>query len=88
MNMNEADRSSLLRKIQAEDFAIYEAALYLDGHPACQKALKYYHEHKKLCEGYKAEYERHFGPLTLYRNQNESGWDWTTGPWPWEKEGN
>lgn len=29
--MNERER--LLRRIQAEDFAVYETVLYLDGHP-------------------------------------------------------
>ena len=88
MNLNDTDRTALLHKIQAEDFAIYEAALYLDGHPNSKKALKYYHEHKRIADMLKAEYEQRFGPLTIYNNQNDSHWDWVSGPWPWEKEGN
>ena len=88
MNTHETDRAALLRQLQAEDFAIYEVTLYLDGHPHCQKALKYYHEHKRIAEALKAEFEQRFEPLTIYGNRNEIGWDWVNSPWPWEKEGN
>lgn len=88
MNTDNNERSALLHQIQAEDFALYEVALYLDGHPQCKKALKYYHEHKKLADTLRAEYEQRFGPLTLNNNRNDSHWDWVNGPWPWEKEGN
>ena len=43
---------------------------------------------KKLSAALKAEFERHFGPLTIYGNQSEQDWDWASGPWPWEKEAN
>ena len=33
------EKSALLKDIQAQDFAVYEAALYLNGHPTCPKAL-------------------------------------------------
>jgi spore coat protein JB len=84
--MNE--RGALLRRLQAEDFALYEVALYLDGHPKCKKALAYYAEHQKLYEALKREFEEKFGPLSLYRNKNDENWDWAEGPWPWEKEAN
>ena len=86
--MNLSERSALLHKIQAEDFALYEVALYLDAYPNSKKAMKYYHEHKKLAQMLKAEFEEKFGPLTLYSNHNDQKWEWTDGPWPWEKEGN
>ena len=82
------DRTALLYKIQAEDFALYEVALYLDGHPKSKKALKFYHEHKKIAEALKAEFEEKFGPLSIYQNQNGENWDWANGPWPWEGEAN
>lgn len=88
MKLNEADRATLLRHLQAEDFAIYEVALYLDGHPHCKKALKYYHEHKRIKEMLTAEFEQRFGPLSICTNHSEEGWDWVNGPWPWEKEAN
>ena len=87
MNDNRT-RSTLLHKLQAEDFALYEVALYLDGHPNCKKALRYYEEHKKIAAALKAEFEARFGPLSIYGNQNEQNWDWADGPWPWEREAN
>ena len=86
--MHTPDRSALLRRIQAEDFALYEVALYLDGHPDCKKALRYYKEHKKLAAELKEAYEEQYGPLTVGGNRNEQHWDWVSGPWPWEKEAN
>lgn len=86
--MNVPDRSALLRRIQAEDFAIYEAALYLDAHPDCKRALRYYTEHRKLAAELKEAYETQYGPLGIGGNRNEQHWDWVNGPWPWEKEGN
>ncbi len=86
--MMQDDRSRLLRKIQAEDFAVYEAVLYLDGHPDCKKALAYYERHREMAARLKAEFEKRFGPL---RNENGSdgcAWRWIDGPWPWEKEAN
>ncbi|MBQ9098057.1 MAG: spore coat protein CotJB [Clostridia bacterium] len=88
MNTNFNDRTALLHKIQAEDFALYEVALYLDAYPKNAKALRYYKEHKQLLEQLKRAYEDSFGPLTLYGNQSDTSWQWVDGPWPWEKEAN
>ena len=88
MTVNVNDRSALLKKIQAEDFALYEVALYLDGHPNNQKALRFYQEHKKIATMLKAAYNESFGPLTMYDNQSAEKWQWVEGPWPWEKEAN
>ncbi|MBR6727569.1 MAG: spore coat protein CotJB [Clostridia bacterium] len=82
------EKTALLHRIRAEDFALYEVALYLDAHPKCQKALRFYHEHKKIAEMLKAAYHEKFGPLTIYDNQSTDSWQWVEGPWPWEKEAN
>lgn len=84
----EMDRSRLLHRLQAEDFALYEVALFLDGHPCNRRALAYYEEHQKIAAALRAEYEAKFGPLTIYHNHNSQQWDWAEGPWPWEKEAN
>ncbi len=81
-------KSALLKEIQAEDFAVYEAALYLNGHPHCQKALAYYHQHRKAAKELKDEFEACYGPLTVYTNENCGEWQWVASPWPWEKEAN
>lgn len=86
VNMNERDR--LLRRIRADDFALYEAVLYLDGHPRNKKALEYYRQLRDELAQLKAEYTRKYGPLTIYDNDNGDSWQWIDGPWPWEREGN
>ena len=82
------DRAALLKKIQAMDFALYEAVLYLDGHPNNKKALEYYREHRDSLRTLREEYNRRFGPLTIYDNYDNDSWQWVDKPWPWEKEGN
>ncbi|MBO5047412.1 MAG: spore coat protein CotJB [Clostridia bacterium] len=84
--MTERDR--LLRRIQAEDFALYETVLYLDGHPQCKRALAQYHKHKNNAKALREEFEGKYGPLTIYGNQSDCDWHWVTKPWPWEKEAN
>ena len=79
---------SLLHRIQAEDFALYEVALYLDASPTNKKALAFYDEHRKLLAALKEEYRQKYGPLTIYDNIDSSEWRWVQGPWPWEREAN
>lgn len=79
-------KSHLMHKIREYDFVIFETVEFLDTHPKNLKALKYY---SKLLEDRKklvAEYEKNFGPITMYGNENEKSWNWIAGPWPWEGE--
>ena len=46
--MNE--REILLRKIQTCNFVLQETALYLDSHPYCRQALRYYARHRRMRE--------------------------------------
>ena len=82
------ERGALLKEIQAEDFALYETALYLDAHPTCQSALNFYNQHKKAAETLRSQYEVLYGPLTIYGNASTTCWRWIDSPWPWEKEAN
>ena len=82
------DRSRLLRRLAAEDFAVYEATLYLDVYPDCAKALAYYRKHSEEAQRLRAEYTRRFGSLSSSENYDPTRWRWVEGPWPWEKEGN
>ena len=78
-------RAELLRKIQAADFAAYDAALYLNTHPTDTKALACYHkladEAKRLTDQYTAM----FGPLTHDAVTSRDHWSWVNEPWPWER---
>ena len=82
------EKSALLKELQAEDFALYEASLYLNGHPRCPKALEYYCQHKNEAMALRERYESLYGPLTLYGNEDGNCWRWVSTPWPWEKEAN
>lgn len=85
--MNE-NRCDLLRKVQSEDFAVYETALYLDTHPSDRAALEYYAEHRNNVTRLRSEYAGRFGPLTIYDNTDPVAWNWVAAPFPWEKEAN
>lgn len=84
--MNE--KEMLLKKIQAEDFAVYETVLFLDMHPDDKAALSFYNTHRETVEKLKAEYMEKFGPLTIYDNRDSGTWHWLDKPWPWEREAN
>lgn len=81
-------RNALLKEIQAEDFALYETALYLNGHPTCQTALEHYCQRRNTVQALREQYENAYGPLTIYGNRDSSCWHWVDSPWPWEKEAN
>lgn len=81
------EKETLLRKIQELEFALVELNLYLDSHPNCEKALRYYQElladHQKLADSY----EEKFGALTAAGNCADE-WNWVMTPFPWELCGN
>lgn len=80
-NMNKAE---LMNQLQSYAFAINDLILYLDTHPNDETALElhnnYANEYRKMYE----EYERRFGPLSIYCPCNS--FRWIASPWPWEGE--
>lgn len=80
------DSRKLLGDIQKFDFALQEAALYLDTHTADKDALKYFHYFSGLSENARNEYVRKCGPLQHQNQQRTDCWQWARGPWPWECE--
>ena len=86
--MNCYEKDKLLKKIQEEDFALYETVLYLDTHPSDASALEFYSNHREATEKLKTEYQQKYGPLTIYGNEDCHHWNWINKPWPWEKEAN
>ena len=77
-------RDALLKQIQATDFALYDAVLFLDSHPTDAKALAYFHKTKESLKELRDAYEKTFGPLTAEGVTNRTYWDWLNEPWPWE----
>lgn len=76
----------LMMKISETSFAMDDLRLYLDTHPDCKEALRYFDTLQEERSAAIAAYEAQFGPLTSYGNV-ESGcdnWKWSKGPWPWQ----
>lgn len=81
------DKLSLIKELQALEFAGVEFTLYLDNHPDDQRALAEYNMIAQRIEVLKKTYESMYGPL-LHYGFSSSGypWQWVEGPWPWEIE--
>ena len=75
-----------LERVQMMDFAMHEAALFLDNHPGDKEALGYFKNQQALAGDAKARFEDKFGPLAYQGQQNIEHWQWAEGPWPWECE--
>lgn len=78
-----SDKEKMLREIMSLDFAINDFALYLDTHPDDMNAIR---KHREFAEKYNMmieEYQRKFGPLTIYFGSD--CWNWIDEPWPWER---
>ena len=80
--MNEQQR--LFNLIRTYSFAVYEVALYLDGHPDDKRALSYYGKYSAKLKEAAGRYEKRYGPLTLFGAEGTDGWAWVKTPWPWE----
>lgn len=81
------ERHALLTALQAEDFVVLEAALYLNTHPNDSAALEFFKEHKAKAASLREEFESIYGPLTINAVKGDI-WSWISSPWPWEKEAN
>lgn len=80
------EQVELLKRIQALQFTAVDFNLYLDTHPADQRALVDYANTIQELEPLRQEYIRRFGPL-LPRDAGSTAqgcWDWIEEPWPWE----
>ena len=82
--MNSLDGA--LRALMAEDFAVYETALYLDGHPDDPEALTYFREHKERADALRKQVTQAGYPLT-FTDTPRGRYAWVNAPWPWQKGG-
>ncbi|MBQ7937578.1 MAG: spore coat protein CotJB [Oscillospiraceae bacterium] len=82
--MNE--RKTLLARLAACDFILYETALFLDTHPDCKDALAFYQKHLEMRKKAEEEYTEKYGMLQHKDYKGQNSWQWTEGPWPWEYE--
>jgi spore coat protein JB len=80
-------KTALLNKLRAYEFAALELNLYLDAHPFDRKALSDYNYYARLVMELKAEYERIYGPLIHFGfGYSQHPWQWIQDPWPWDRQ--
>ena len=80
------EREVLLKRVQVCDFALNDAALFLDTHPDNADALAYYRKQLDLRGVAVKDFEDKFGPLTHSESAGGPRWTWVDGPWPWQTE--
>lgn len=80
------EREKMLKRLQAADFALYEAVLYLDTHPNDQVALDYYDKYQKIQKEAEADFTERFGALQSNDVKTGDYFGWVGNPWPWEME--
>ncbi len=78
------ERDALLRYIQVCDFAINDAALFLDTHPDDRDALEFYKKHTEMRKKAGAEFAAKYGALSHMEHAHGANWGWGGGPWPWQ----
>ncbi len=76
-------KKELLHDIQVFDFAIQEAALFLNSHPHDKQAMNEYQTYREYKNKAVAIYEKCYGPLSNRSNLSDR-WEYVYGPWPWE----
>ena len=81
-NNNNLTQAELMSQIQDYNFAITDLALYLDTHPFDQKAVALHNEYCKTYRNYVDQYERMYGPLSIFCPVGS--WKWIQNTWPWE----
>lgn len=79
-------REEMLREVMAAGFTAFDLALYLDTHPYDLKALSIFRASVQRAEMLSKNYQRLYGPLTIFEGAsgNYNSWQWIKSPWPWE----
>lgn len=80
--------TKILREIQELEFALVELNLYLDTHPADERALRTFNNLAERLTAAKQAYEARYGPLVNFGHSGpaQMPWQWIEEPWPWEIE--
>ncbi len=88
MNPFEEERQ-MMKLMQEADFVVVELTLYTNTHPTDEEALDQWREAIKEAARLRRQYERRYGPLSLYSIPSEqaieAGWRWNQPPWPWQR---
>ena len=84
MDCENLSKNELMKQIMDYKFAANDMALFLDTHPCDKKALKLHNEYVEKLNEYKKQYEKEYGPLTIY-DETDSWSKWVYESWPWER---
>ena len=81
-------QETALNQISMVGFAINDLTLYLDTHPDCKEGLKLFKELLAKRLELLADYANKYQPLTqlsmITGEPEQSTYDWSEGPLPWE----
>lgn len=77
-------KRNLLHDVYMYGLCKYDALLYLDAYPDCEKAKEYFCQMSEKAECAEREYEEKVGPLTPSGAVDSCGWRWASDPWPWQ----
>lgn len=83
---NNISKDELFKIITDVSFALDDVKLFLNTHPNCYEALKYYSDYQKIRNIAIKEYTYQYGPLSAYNVNICDKWSWCNEPWPWEGE--
>lgn len=81
---NNISKDELLKIITDASFALDDTKLFLNTHPDCYEALKYYADYQKIRHIAMQEYTYKYGPMSAYDVKINDKWSWGKEPWPWE----
>lgn len=84
MVVNSNRRMELLDIIDKVSFAMDDTRLYLDTHPNCSEALKFYDKMQEKRNCAIKEYTAMFGPINSCNIELCDSWKWNKGPMPWQ----
>ena len=83
--MNFGDRSNIEACYDENNFAMYDALLYLDTHPNDPNALEFFRRKQVKQQELREQYNKAIGPLTAFDTDTSCGyWNWVDDPWPWQ----
>lgn len=78
------EQLALLKQIQELEFTAVEFNLYLDTHPADERALAGFTDTVRDLQQLTEKYTKKYAPLVAADVTGQSGWNWIDSPWPWE----
>jgi spore coat protein JB len=87
LNVKEMSKNELLRQIMAYDFSIIDLHLYLNTHPADQRAITLYNQYVQTVMMLRNQYQATYGPLLMNNFTSRCPWQWIENAFPWERGG-